>query len=541
MIRHHEHGSLPQQHEHDFAASRSEIHRNLPTAILIEEALRRGEGELTATGPLVVQTRPHTGRSPDDKFIVSDPEIDSDIWWGTVNQPLSPEHFRLLKESVLDHLQGRELFIQDLVAGSDPNYRLRVRLITETAWHALFARNLFILPGADTADDSSTTAPDLTILHAPSFHTDPAIHGTHSSTAIVLAFADHHVVIAGTAYAGEIKKSVFSALQFILPRQDITTMHCSANMANDGRNVALFFGLSGTGKTTLSTSSDRTLVGDDEHGWSDQGVFNFEGGSYAKTIRLSAEAEPDIYRATHEFGTVLENVVVDPITRELDLDDDSITENTRAAFPLELLGNASTEGIASHPSHIVFLTADAFGVLPPVARLTTEQALYYFLSGYTSKLAGTERGVTHPETTFSTCFGAPFLPLPPTIYAELLGERLRRHEPSMWLVNTGWSGGPVGVGERMPIAVTRAIVRAIVDGTLASVPTVTDPFFGLAIPESCSEVPSRILQPRQTWADADAYDAAADDLIAQFQENFRQFEGSVPSALAAAGPGEARA
>ncbi len=526
----------PQHDRADIGTGGTRIHRNMTTPVLIEEALKRGEGRLTATGPLVVETSPHTGRSPEDKFIVSDKRIDDAIWWGPVNSPLSTKDYALLHQSVQDHLAQRELFVQDLVAGSDPVHRLHVRLISESAWHALFSRNLFIVPSPDEVVELEAAQPDLTILHAPSFHADARRHGTNSETAIILALIDKHIVIVGTAYAGEIKKSVFSALQFILPRQGVATMHCSANMDTDGSNVALFFGLSGTGKTTLSTSPDRTLIGDDEHGWSDQGIFNFEGGSYAKTIRLSPQAEPDIYRATHQFGTVLENVVIDPTTRRLNLDDDSITENTRAAFPLELIGNASNQGLAGHPSHVIFLTADAFGVLPPVARLTREQALYYFLSGYTSKLAGTERGVTEPESTFSTCFGAPFLPLPPSTYADLLGARLERYQPTIWLVNTGWSGGPVGVGERMPIEVTRAIVRAIVGGSLAAIPTTNDPRFGLAIPESCPDVPAPMLHPRDTWADVAAYDTAANHLIDQFHDNFKQFAPTVSPGVAAAGP-----
>ena len=506
----------------------------LPAAQLYEHAIRRGEARLAATGPLVVETGEHTGRSPRDKFVVEEPAT-SDIWWGEVNHPLAPDRFRDLHHDLARHLGGRELFVQDLYACADPTHRLRVRVVSETAWAALFARNLFIVPTpAELAEDQGRE-PDFTVLHAPSFDADPARHGTRSETAIAVGFSMGLILIAGTGYAGEIKKSIFGVLQYLLPKRDITTMHCSANVGRGG-DAALFFGLSGTGKTTLSTDPTRTLIGDDEHGWSDRGIFNFEGGSYAKAIHLSPEAEPDIYRAVLRFGTVLENVVLDPDTREPRLDDASLTENTRAAFPLSAIANATTAGIAGHPHHVVLLTADAFGVLPPVARLSPEQTLYWVLSGYTAKLAGTERGVKEPEATFSACFGAPFLPLHPTRYAALLGERLRRHQPSCWLVNTGWSGGPHGVGSRISIAHTRAIVRAIVGGALANVPTTADPIFGIRVPASCPDVPPEVLRPRETWPDAAAYDAAAQRLARAFADNFQRFTDGVPPEVAAAGP-----
>ena len=508
--------------------------RNLGPAALYEHALRRGEGRLAATGPLVVDTGEHTGRSPRDKFVVQD-DATADVWWGDVNQPLPPATFDALCRAVVDHLDHHELFVQDLYACADQAYRLRVRVVSTSAWHALFARNLFIVPTAKERAADEGREPDFTVLHAPDLSADPSLDGLRSETAIAVDFAQRLILIAGTAYAGEIKKSIFGVLQYLLPHRDVATMHCSANMGTDG-DVALFFGLSGTGKTTLSTDPARILIGDDEHGWSDRGVFNFEGGSYAKTIDLSAEAEPDIFRATHRFGTVLENVAIDPDTRELRLDDDRLTENTRAAFPLAFIDNATTSGQGDHPRNVLMLTADAFGVLPPVARLTLDQALYYFLSGYTSKLAGTERGVDEPEATFSACFGAPFLPLPPVRYADLLGERLQRHAPDVWLVNTGWSGGRHGTGDRISIAHTRAIVHATVEGKLAEVPTTPDPIFGLAIPTACPGVPPDILDPRASWDDAHAYDAMARRLARAFARNFAKFADEVSPTVAAAGP-----
>lgn len=509
-------------------------HWRLPAAPLYEHALRREEGVLAATGPLVVATGEHTGRSPRDKFVVREPGTE-DVWWGDVNHPLPPAGFDALHRRLAAHLDRRELFVQDLYACADPAYRLRVRVVSETAWSALFARNLFIVPSAAEAAADRGREPDVTVLHAPRFEADPTTQGTRSETAIVVNFARGLVLIAGTGYAGEIKKAIFGVLQYLLPKRGVATMHCSANVGPAGE-PALYFGLSGTGKTTLSTDPTRTLIGDDEHGWSERGIFNFEGGSYAKAIHLSPEAEPDIHRAVLRFGTVLENVVLDLETREPRLDDASLTENTRAAFPLTALSHASTAGVAGHPHHVVLLTADAFGVLPPVARLDLHQALYWFLSGYTSKLAGTERGVTDPEATFSACFGAPFLTLPPVRYTELLGEKLRRHEPAVWLVNTGWSGGPYGVGHRIGIADTRAIVRAVVGGALADVPTVPDPVFGVRVPTACPGLPAGLLRPRATWSDPDAYDAAARRLARAFADNAERFAAEVPPEVAAAGP-----
>jgi phosphoenolpyruvate carboxykinase (ATP) len=496
------------------------VHRNLGTAALYEAALRRDEGRLAATGPLVVDTGEHTGRSPGDKFVVEEAESASEVWWGAVNQPLEAAAFGRLRDDVERYLAGRQTFAQDLSAGAEPAFRLPVRVVSELAWAALFARNLFIASPPDRSPAGATEAglAGFRVLHAPLFRADPRRHGTKSETVIALSFAERLVVVAGTSYAGEIKKSIFSVLQFLLPRLGVATMHCSCNAGPNGES-ALFFGLSGTGKTTLSTEQGRTLIGDDEHGWTDRGVFNFEGGSYAKVINLSAEAEPAIYAASHRFGTVLENVAVDPDSRRLDLADDAKTENTRAAFPITFISGASREGLADHPRHVIFLTADAFGVLPPVARLTPEQARYYFLAGYTSKLAGTERGVTEPEATFSACFGGAFLTLPPVRYAELLGERIARHRPALWLVNTGWTGGPYGVGQRIAIADTRAIVRAILAGALDEATLERDQIFGLNRPTTCPDLAPTTLDPRATWDDHDAYDEAARRLAAEFRAN----------------------
>ena len=508
--------------------------RQLDTASLYEHALRNNEGRLAATGPLVVETGEHTGRSPSDKFVAEDDETRDVVWWGPVNQPISRDRFSGLLEDVIAHFGTRQLFTQDLVAGADPRYQLPVRVIADQAWAALFARNLFIVPNR-SLDAQSTGEAGFTILHAPHFQADPDRHGVRSSTAIALDLTGRIVVIVGTEYAGEIKKSIFTVLQYLLPRRGAATMHCSANAGEQG-DVALFFGLSGTGKTTLSTDPSRRLVGDDEHGWTDEGIFNFEGGCYAKVINLAAESEPDIWHAAHQFGTVLENVVIDAETRRIQPDDDSLTENTRAAFPLTFIPNASDDGTAGHPNNILFLTADAFGVLPPVARLSRDQALYWYLSGYTSKLAGTERGVEEPEATFSACFASPFLPLPPVTYAEQLGARIDAHRPALWLVNTGWSGGAYGTGHRMPIKLTRAIVTAILDGSLADAQVVTDPIFGFDVPTTCPGVPDDVLQPKRTWSDGSAFEKSARRLARSIVENFREFEGEVTATVAAAGP-----
>lgn len=506
---------------------------NPTTAALYEEATRRHEGLIAQQGPIVFQTGRHTGRSPKDKFVVRNPESENDIWWGTVNQPISPEHFDALYRRMMRHLDSKELFVQNPYAGADPRYRLNVRVITEMAYHSIFTRNMFIdaPPGINIG-----RKPDFTVIDAPSFLADPETEGTRSEVFILVNIERRLLLVGGTSYAGEIKKSVFSVLNYLLPTQGVLSMHCSANTgAND--DVALFFGLSGTGKTTLSTDPERRLIGDDEHGWSDTGVFNFEGGSYAKTIRISEQAEPLIYSATHRFGTVLENVVIDPATRRLDLDDASLTENTRAAFPLSYVPGVEASGMGGHPRNILFLTADAFGVLPPVSRLTPEQAQYYFLSGYTAKVAGTEKGVTEPQPNFSTCFAAPFLTLPPTTYSRMLGEKLARHGSQVWLVNTGWTGGAYGTGSRIDIDATRAMVRAILNGSLNDVSTHRDEVFGLHIPERVPGVPDDVLQPRRTWQDQDAYDRQARRLASMFADNFaKNFQDQVSPAVAASGP-----
>jgi phosphoenolpyruvate carboxykinase (ATP) len=505
------------------------VYWNLPAAALYEEAIRRGEGLVALEGPLACLTGQHTGRSPNDKFIVREPSSELEVAWGGPNRPMTAEQFERLHADLLASLGGTDLFVQDCFAGADQQFRLPVRVITEYAWHNLFARNLLI-PGRGEAQ-----APALTIIDSPSFKADPARHGTNSPVVIALHFGRGLVLIGGTSYAGEIKKSVFSTLNYLLPLRGVLSMHCSANVGRRG-DVALFFGLSGTGKTTLSSDPERSLIGDDEHGWSDDGVFNFEGGCYAKTIRLSAEAEPEIYATTRRFGTVLENVVVDPVTRRLDLDSAQYTENTRAAYPIDFISNAVPGGKAGHPKTIVMLTADAFGVLPPIARLTPAAAMYHFLSGYTAKVAGTEKGVTEPKATFSTCFGAPFLPLAPGRYAQLLGEKIARHQVQVWLVNTGWTGGPFGVGTRMRIRHTRAMISAALAGALDDVPYATDPVFNVAVPQSCPDVPADVLNPRLTWADPAAYDAQAAKLARMFADNFSNFAASVSSDVAAAGP-----
>jgi phosphoenolpyruvate carboxykinase (ATP) len=500
------------------------IHWNLPAAALYEEAIRRSEGALARTGPLVVRTGQYTGRSPKDKFVVREPSSQDKVWWGAVNQPFAEAKFEALHQRMLAYIENKDVFVQDLFVGADPEYRLSVRVITESAWANLFARNLFIRP---TDAELEQFAPNFTVIDMPGFKAVPAEDGTRSETFIILNLAKRLILIGGTAYAGEIKKSMFTVMNYYLPLRDVVAMHCSANSDAQGENVALFFGLSGTGKTTLSADPTRTLIGDDEHGWSDQGVFNFEGGCYAKVINLSERAEPAIWVASHAFGTVLENVMMDEATRQLDLSDQSLTENIRSAYPIEYIPNASPTGMGGHPRNVLMLSADAFGVLPPVARLNRQQAMYYFLSGYTAKLAGTERGITAPQAEFSTCFGAPFLPLPPMTYARLLGEKIDQHSADVWLVNTGWSGGPYGTGERMSIAHTRAIVRAVLNGDLAQVETRTDPVFGFQVPLHCPGVPDDVLVPRNTWADKAAYDATARNLVERFRANFATFADEV--------------
>lgn len=509
-------------------------HWNQHSAQLIEAAICRGEGKLSADGAFVAITAPHTGRSPRDKFLVREPSTQGDVWWDTVNQPIEADKFDSLQTDLVAYLKGRdELFVRDLFAAADPEYRLNVRFISENAWQMAFVDNMFIQPAGDELADFQ---PQFTVLHAPEFRADPARHGTRSATAIALNLAKKTILICGTRYAGELKKSIFTVLNFLLPNRGAMPMHCSANLGKGG-DVALFFGLSGTGKTTLSADPGRRLIGDDEHGWSDRGVFNFEGGCYAKVIRLSPEAEPEIYGTLKRFGTILENVKMDEETRRLDLDSEEITENTRASYPLEFIPNAVIPSVGGHPRTIFFLSADAFGVLPPIGRLTPEQAMYHFISGYTARLAGTERGVTTPQATFSACFGAPFLVWHPTVYANLLARKIREHGTRVWLVNTGWSGGPYGVGNRMKIAHTRAMVNAALDGSLDDVPTEPHPIFGVHMPTSCPGVPPQVLSPRRSWTDDEAYDAKARELAESFKDNFKRF-GEVDAAIKNAGPAE---
>jgi phosphoenolpyruvate carboxykinase (ATP) len=506
---------------------------NRPAAELVELALSRQEGGLTAGGALVAYTGSRTGRSPQDRFIVREPGSEGQIAWGTVNRPLDPATFDRLYARVTAYLQGRPLFLNDLHACADPAYRLKVRVIAEKAWHALFSRCLFLRPDSASGDSPEATyRSDWNVLVAADFKADPARDGTRSELFIILNFARRIVLIGGTHYAGEIKKSIFSILNYLLPQRGVFPMHCAANIGAGG-DTALFFGLSGTGKTTLSADPGRRLIGDDEHGWSDAGVFNIEGGCYAKTIRLSKAGEPQIWDAIR-FGCVLENVIVDPTTRVPDYDNDSRTENTRAAYPVDFIPNCEISGRGGHPANIFFLTCDAFGVLPPLARLSSEQAMYHFLSGYTAKVAGTEAGVTEPQATFSTCFAAPFLPLPAMRYAALLRERTENHRAAVWLVNTGWSGGSYGVGRRMPLGVTRALLRAALAGQLNSVQTAPDPVFGLSVPVACPGVPAEFLRPRDTWPDKAAYDAKAKQLAGLFRDNFKKFK--VAEAVQAAGP-----
>jgi phosphoenolpyruvate carboxykinase (ATP) len=498
------------------------VYWNFDAPVLYEHALQRKEAVLAEGGSLVAETGVHTGRSPRDKFVVRDESTDDQIWWDA-NGAITPGQFETLLQDFIAHAEGMELFAQDLFGGADPKYRVKARVFTEYAWHSLFIRNLLRRPDRDLL---STFAPDLTIIDLPSFKADPARHGCRSETVIAIDFARKIVLIGGTSYAGEMKKSVFTYLNYILPEKGIMPMHCSANMSSPS-DVALFFGLSGTGKTTLSNDPQRPLIGDDEHGWGTNGIFNFEGGCYAKTIRLSADAEPEIYATTKRFGTVLENVVLDPITRIPNFDDSSKTENTRCAYPLEFIPNASESGRGGHPKNIVMLTCDAFGVLPPIAKLTGAEAMYHFLSGYTAKVAGTEKGVTEPQATFSTCFGAPFMPRPPSVYGNLLRELISRHHVDCWLVNTGWTGGMHGVGRRMPIRVTRRLLSAALDGSLSKAEFRRDPYFGFAVPTAVPGVEPHILAPHKTWQDKAAFAETAKKLIGMFHENFKRFENDV--------------
>ncbi|MGH2417908.1 MAG: phosphoenolpyruvate carboxykinase (ATP) [Candidatus Limnocylindria bacterium] len=507
-------------------------YHNLSTAELYEHAIRNGEGIVSAHGSLVVRTGTHTGRSPLDKFVVRERSSRDKVWWGPVNQPISEEHYDRLRARLLEYVADRPIYSQDLYIGAHPDHRRSLRVTTETAWASIFARNLFRRP---PLEDLAGFAPNFTIIDIPSFEADPATEGVRSETAILLHLERMEIIIVGTEYAGEIKKSAFTVMNYLLPDEAALPMHSSVNVGKAG-GPALFFGLSGTGKTTLSADPERSLIGDDEHGWGAEGLFNFEGGCYAKTIRLSPMYEPDIFATTRRFGTILENVDLDEATRELDLDSDRYTENTRGAYPLEFIGNADPTGMTGHPTNVVFLTADAFGILPPISRLSRDQAQYHFISGYTAKLAGTEIGVTEPRATFSAGFGAPFLPRHPAEYAAMLAERLERHDVPVWLVNTGWTGGPYGVGERMRIDHTRVMVRAALGGQLRDVDYEADPIFGVEVPASVPGVPDEVLRPRATWADPDAYDAKARELAEMFVENFEAYADGVPVAVRRAGP-----
>jgi phosphoenolpyruvate carboxykinase (ATP) len=509
-------------------------HWNYSSAKLIQEALLRDEVLLSADGAVIATTGKHTGRSPNDKFVVDyKNSISDEIWWGPVNKPIDPVVFDLLSNKLIAFYQQRDVFIQDMLAGAHPDIQLPIRIITEKAWHNLFSRNLFIHTRPSKIENY---VPEYTVIQSESFQGLPEVDGIPSETFILVNFDKKIVLIGGTGYAGEIKKSVFTIMNFLLPQKNILAMHCSANVGMEG-DVALFFGLSGTGKTTLSSDPQRRLIGDDEHGWCEDGVFNFEGGCYAKTIRLNQKLEPLIWAATHRFGSVLENVDFDINSRIVDFDSDIHTENTRAAYPLSFIPNHVPEGRAGHPENIFFLTADAFGVMPPIAKLTHEQALYYFLSGYTSKLAGTETGLgQEPQATFSTCFGAPFLPLHPNRYAELLGEKITRHNASVWLINTGWTGGPYGIGSRIKLPYTRAMIHAVLNHQLENVPLWRDEYFGLYIPETCPDVPQEILNPIKTWADQAAYHRTAHTLIARFEDNCSQYSGVVSQSILAHGP-----
>jgi phosphoenolpyruvate carboxykinase (ATP) len=507
---------------------------NLPTEALYEEIAFRREARITHQGPVVAFTGKHTARSANDKFVVREATTQEKIWWGEYNRPFSTDKFNELFSRLQGFLQGRDLFVQDCYAGADPNYRMPIRMVTELAWHSHFARNMFILP--TTAEEYRRHVPEFTVICVPSFKGVPQIDGTPANTFIVLNFDQKICIIGNTAYAGEIKKSIFTILNFLLPLEGVMPMHCSANVGKSG-DVAVFFGLSGTGKTTLSADPGRGLIGDDEHGWSDEGVFNFEGGCYAKVIQLSPTAEPQIYATTRKFGTILENVVFDPVTRLIDLDDESITENTRASYPLHFIENAVPEKRAGHPKNIILLTCDASGVMPPIARLTPDQALYQFMSGYTSKIAGTEVGLgKEPEMTFSTCFGAPFMVHHPSFYAEILKKKILRYGVNCWLVNTGWIGGPYGIGKRISIRYTRALLNAALDGKLLDVPYVTDPVFGFQVPRSCEGVPESVLDPAGSWHDRKLYMQRYRELASRFIENFRKYEPDSPKEVIEAGP-----
>lgn len=508
------------------------VYWNLPTPFLYEQAIRRREARLAECGPLMVRTGHHTGRAPKDKFFVREPSSVDKIFWSNVNRPIDEENFNNLHNRLLAFLEGKDLFVLDAFAGADPRYRMPIRVITELAWQNLFSRNLFI---PAKPEEQANHVPEFTVIVAPDFHAIPETDGTRSEVFIIVNFAQKLILIGGTFYAGEIKKSIFTVLNYLLPQQNVLSMHCSANKGLDG-DVAIFFGLSGTGKTTLSTDASRMLIGDDEHGWSEDGIFNLEGGCYAKVINLSEKDEPEIWNAAHGFGALLENVGMDANTGSIELEDGSLTENTRAAYPISYIPNADLTGMGGYPKNIIMLTADAFGVMPPIAKLTPEQAMYHFLSGYTAKVAGTEKGVTEPTATFSCCFGAPFMVLSPTVYARLLGEKIQKHHVNVWLVNTGWSGGPYGVGKRIRIAYTRSMVRAILGSAMANVPMTTDPYFGLMVPKTAPDVPEDVLNPRNTWSDKRAYDEQVKKLAGMFAENSQMFNDQVSAEIRAAGP-----
>lgn len=510
-----------------------EIFYNYGTPALYEQVVRRREGLLAHMGPIVVRTGDHTGRSPNDKFLVEEETSEKNIWWGKVNKSMTEEQYNRLFAKMMAYIQGKDLYVEDCYVCADQKYRFPIRVITETAWHNLFARNMF--RRYNDPSELEKHEPKFTVIQMPNFHANPSKDGTNSEVFVVINFGEKIVLIGGTSYAGEIKKSIFTILNYEMPKQNVMSMHCSANVG-EKNDVALFFGLSGTGKTTLSADPSRKLIGDDEHGWSEDGVFNYEGGCYAKVIRLSEEAEPDIYETTRKFGTILENVQIDAQSRRIDLDDDTFTENTRAAYPITHIQNIMDEGTGGHPENIIMLTADAFGVLPPISKLTTEQAMYHFISGYTAKVAGTEKGVTEPKATFSTCFGAPFMVWHPTVYAKLLGDKIKEHKVKCWLVNTGWTGGPFGEGKRMKIKYTRAMLNAAIDGKLNDVEYETDQNFGLKVPKSCEGVPSEVLNPRETWKDKKAYDEMAKKLAKMFVDNFKEYESETEKEIAAAGP-----
>ena len=509
-----------------------DIYWNLNTPALYEHIIRRSEGIMAHLGPLVVRTGHHTGRSANDKFIVQESSTEKDIGWGKINRPFSPEKFDQLHHRISLHLQAHDVYVQDCFVGTSPKHRLPIRIISQYAWHNLFARNMFLQA---TTEELAQHVPEFTLIDVPNFLANPISDETNSETFILLNFAKKLILIGDTSYGGEIKKSIFTVMNYLMPQKGVLPMHCSANIGADG-HTALFFGLSGTGKTTLSADGSKTLIGDDEHGWDDDGIFNFEGGCYAKLINLSKEAEPEIYETTRRFGTLLENVHINAKTRRVNLMDDSFTENTRGSYPISHIPNAIQTGMGGHPKNIIFLSADAFGVLPPLAKLTKAQAMYHFLSGYTAKVAGTERGITEPQPNFSACYGAPFMPMHPQRYAELLGKKLDNHKVDVWLINTGWSGGPYGVGERLKIANTRAMVNAVLDGKLKDVPLSTEPFFGLQVPQHCPGVPDKILNTRDTWSNPVDYDAQAKKLAQMFAENFKKYAEQATPEILAAGP-----